>query len=258
MNLISITWDVVPHIFKAGGFEVRWYGVLFALGFMIAYLILSKVFKNEGLSIDTLDKLTMYVFIGTVLGARLGHCLFYEPEYYLANPLSILKIWEGGLASHGAAVGIFLALWLFSIIQKTPFDWLLARVTMTIPLTGACIRIGNLMNSEIYGKETNLPWAFDFVRDNAMHRHPTQIYEALAYIAIFFILYFVYKKQGKQTNNWQLFGMFLVLLFSARFFLEMLKEVQVDFEKSMALNMGQLLSIPFILAGVWLMFKQKK
>lgn len=255
MTLQIIPWNVDPEIFRIGNFAVRWYGLLFASGFVIGYYILQKVFKNEGLGDATLDRLTVYVAVGTIIGARLGHCLFYEPTYYLAHPVEILKVWHGGLASHGAAIGILLALWLFVRKEKKPFIWAIDRVVIVVALAGALIRFGNLMNSEIYGVETTLPWGFVFLRngENAP-KHPTQIYESLAYLLTFVILLRVYwKNMGKQKPG-LLFGLFLILVFGFRFLVEYLKEDQVAFEAGMKLNMGQLLSIPFIIAGIALLF----
>jgi len=267
MILTAINWNVSPEIFRIPflNLEIRWYGLLFATGFFLCYYFISKMFNKENIPIDVLDKLTVYGFLGTLIGARLGHCLFYEPEYYLANPLKILKVWEGGLASHGAAIGIPLAIFIFSRKYKEyNLGFLLARVTITVPLAGACVRLGNLMNSEIVGKPTEAAWGFLFFRDTDLThlplvpRHPTQIYEALAYIAIFIILYSIYLKKGKNINNYFMFGLFLILLFSARFFLEFFKEVQVDFESKLPMDMGQLLSIPFIMCGILLIFFNRK
>ena len=262
MILTAINWNVSPEIFRIPflNLEIRWYGLLFATGFFLCYYFISKMFNKENIPIDVLDKLTVYGFLGTLIGARLGHCLFYEPEYYLANPLKILKVWEGGLASHGAAIGIPLAIFIFSRKYKEyNLGFLLARVTITVPLAGACIRLGNLMNSEIVGKRTEVPWGFIFSHNNeTFARHPTQIYEALAYIAIFIILYSIYLKKGKNINNYFIFGLFLILLFTSRFFLEFFKEVQVDFESKLPMDMGQLLSIPFVIGGILLMYFNRK
>ncbi len=254
MTLQIIPWNVDPEIFRIGNFAVRWYGLLFASGFVFGYYILRKVFKNEGLGDATLDRLTVYVAVGTIIGARLGHCLFYEPAFYLANPIQILYVWKGGLASHGAAIGILLALWLFVRKEKKPFIWAIDRVVIVVALAGALIRLGNLMNSEIYGVETNLPWGFVFLRngENAP-KHPTQIYESLAYLITFVILLRVYwKNKGKQRPG-LLFGLFLILVFGFRFLVEYIKNDQETFEAGMKFNMGQLLSIPFIIAGIALL-----
>ena len=222
---------------------------------------MNKFFKYENISQEVLDKVTIYVAVGTILGARLGHCFFYEPSYYLSNPSEILKIWHGGLASHGAAIGIILALWLFSRNIKKPFLWILDRVAVVVALAGFFIRMGNLMNSEIYGIQTSLPWGFIFERNGeTIPKHPTQIYEALAYLLIFILLYLIYLRKKGQTQNGLLFSLFLILVFSARFFIEFLKEDQVGFEAGMNLNMGQLLSIPLVLIGViiWIVISRQK
>ncbi len=251
MELQIIPWNVDPEIFRIGNFAIRWYGLLFASGFVFGYLIMKKIFANEGFSDATLDRLTVYVAVGTIVGARLGHCFFYEPSYYLAHPVEILKVWHGGLASHGAAIGILIALWLFARKEKKPFIWAIDRVVIVVALAGALIRLGNLMNSEIYGVETTLPWGFVFLRNHeTVPKHPTQIYEALAYLITFGVLMRVYwKNKGKQKAG-LLFGLFLIMVFGFRFFVEYVKEDQVAFEAGMKLNMGQLLSIPFILGGI--------
>lgn len=251
MELQIIPWNVDPEIFRIGNFAVRWYGLLFASGFVIGYYIMKRIFKNEGFGDATLDRLTVYVAIGTIVGARLGHCLFYEPAYYLARPLEILKIWHGGLASHGAAIGIPLALWLFARKERKPFIWAIDRVVIVVALAGVLIRLGNLMNSEIYGVETTLPWGFVFLRNGeTAPKHPTQIYEALAYLITFGVLMRIYwKNMGKQKQG-LLFGVFLIMVFGFRFFVEYVKEDQVAFEAGMKLNMGQWLSIPLVLIGI--------
>lgn len=255
MVLNYINWNANPEIFSLGALSVRWYGLLFAGGFYVGYLIMERFFKKEKVPVAILDKLAMYMIISTVIGARLGHCLFYEPAYYLSNPIEILYIWHGGLASHGAAVGIIFALFLFSRYQKPDFWWTIDRIVIVVALAGFFIRMGNLMNSEIYGHETALPWGFVFMRDNqTIPRHPTQIYEALSYLALFFVLRWYYYKKDGLPNNGFLFGTFLIVLFSIRFVVEFLKETQVSFEKGMLFNMGQLLSIPFIIAGIVIVY----
>jgi phosphatidylglycerol:prolipoprotein diacylglycerol transferase len=256
-----IPWNVDPEIFRIGNFAVRWYGLLFASGFVFGYYIMKKIFKNEGLSDVTLDRLTVYVAIGTIVGARLGHCFFYEPSYYLAHPIEILKVWHGGLASHGAIIGNLIALWLFSRKEKKPLIWSIDRVVIVVALAGALIRLGNLMNSEIYGVETTLPWGFVFLRNGeTAPKHPTQIYEALAYLITFGILMRVYWKNKGELRPGMLFGIFLIIVFGFRFLVEFIKEDQVGFEAAMKLNMGQLLSIPCVIAGIVLLvwsFRQK-
>ena len=251
-----VPWDVNPEIFRIGSFAVRWYGLLFASSFFFGYIIMNKMFKNEKLGEDVLDRLTIYMAVGTIVGARLGHCLFYEPSYYLKNPLEILMIWHGGLASHGAAIGILLAIWYFARKERKDYLWVMDRIVITAALAGFFIRMGNLMNSEIYGVETTVPWGFVFLRNHEVApKHPTQIYEALAYLAIFVLLYKLYwVKKGEHLQG-LLFSLFLVLVFTSRFFIEFLKEDQVAFEATMKINMGQWLSIPFIIAGLWGLYK---
>jgi len=263
MPPLFITWNPSPEIFSIANFAVRWYGLLFASSFVFGYIIMQQIFRKEGIPIKLLDSLTTYMIIGTVVGARLGHVLFYEPKWYLSHPVKILEIWEGGLASHGAAIGIILTLVIFSYIKKKPFLWVIDRIVIVVALSGFCIRMGNLMNSEIYGNVTAMPWGFYFVRSNipaeALEpRHPTQIYEALSYFAIFlYLLWHYYHKNGKPASGF-LFGMFLILVFGIRFFIEFLKVPQVSFERGMTLNMGQLLSIPFVIAGIVLVLRAKK
>ena len=266
MILISITWAAKPEIFQIGNFAIRWYGVLFALGFAFGYVIMLNFFRKEKLPVKLLDQLTTYMVIATVIGARLGHCLFYEPAHYLSNPIEILKVWEGGLASHGAALGILLAVFIFSRKNKVSYLWAMDRIAVVTALAGFFIRMGNLMNSEIYGRPTTLPWGF--IYENAgdasqrlQPRHPTQIYEGLAYLLIFSILMLVYYRKNGKPREGSLISLFVLLIFGVRFFIEFLKEPQVGFEKGMLLNLGQLLSIPFILAGaagLFQIFRKKK
>jgi prolipoprotein diacylglyceryl transferase len=259
MIINSIVWNVDPEIIRFGDFAIRWYGVLFALGFVLGYIIMGKIFKIENIPLKVLDTLTTYMVVGTVIGARLGHCLFYQPEYYLSHPLEILKVWEGGLASHGAAIGILVALYFLSKKMKKSYLWILDRVVIVVALAGLCIRTGNLMNSEIYGNETSLPWGFIFERANeTVPKHPTQIYEGLSYLLIFFLLYYIYRRNTTKLKQGYIFGLFLILLFGMRFIIEFIKEPQVGFEANMVLNLGQLLSIPFILAGIVIMIRAIK
>ncbi|HUX53211.1 MAG TPA: prolipoprotein diacylglyceryl transferase [Williamwhitmania sp.] len=252
--LAFINWDVNPVFFTLGPLSIRYYGLLFALAFYAAYVVFVKIFKRENISMAVLDSLTLYMIIGVVIGARLGHVLFYEPDYYFSHPMEIIKVWHGGLASHGAALGILIALYLFSRKYKRPYLWTLDRIAIVVPLSGAFIRIGNLMNSEIYGHQTNLPWGFIFLRNGeTVPKHPTQIYEALAYLSIFIVLWWMYRKGKKVNNHGYYIGLMMVLLFMARFLIEFVKNPQVGFENSMAINMGQILSIPFILAGIAIM-----
>jgi len=250
MTYAIIPWDVNPEIFRIGSFAIRWYGLLFASAFMFGYFLFRKMFLNEGISEEVLDKLTIYTAIGTIVGARLGHCLFYEPSYYLSNPVEIIKVWHGGLASHGAAIVIPFALWLFVKKVKKPYLWILDRMAIIVALAGALIRLGNLMNSEIYGIETTLPWGFVFLRNGEIApKHPTQIYEALAYLFVFVLLLRLYWRKKGVFINGLLFSLFLIFVFAFRFLIEYVKEDQVAFESGMNLNMGQRLSVPLIIIG---------
>jgi prolipoprotein diacylglyceryl transferase len=277
---VFITWDVDPEIFGAGFFSLRWYGLLFVTAFVLGYFIMRKMFVQEGVPLKTLDRLTWYMGLGTFVGARLGHCLFYEPEYFLQHPLEILlpiaSNIDGtyqftgyqGLASHGAALGILAALYIFSRVEHRPYLWILDRIVIVVALSGFFIRMGNLMNSEIFGHPTGLPWGFEFVRSPEWYRspifakpcHPTQIYEALSYLAIFVWLCRMYfsRTVEKPYPSGILLGTFLAALFTVRFLIEFLKQNQVDFESGMLLNMGQWLSIPFVIFGVYLLLRKRK
>jgi phosphatidylglycerol---prolipoprotein diacylglyceryl transferase len=266
-----ITWDVSPEIFSIGPLTVRWYGLFFALGFVIGQRILSKIYIAEGRTEKDVDIITIYMIIGTVVGARLGHCLFYEPEYYLRNPIEILKIWEGGLASHGATVGILLALYLFARKFKLSYLWVLDRIVIVVALGGALIRLGNLMNSEIIGKVSYVPWAFKFVRNHEIingvaaslqPRHPAQLYEAISTFLLFLFTYWLWSRRKALTPNGTIFGLFVVILFTLRFLYEFLKENQVDKEdyllQTIGMNIGQLLSIPLVIIGIFIWLWAKK
>ncbi|HER07753.1 MAG TPA: prolipoprotein diacylglyceryl transferase [Bacteroides sp.] len=264
----AITWNVDPEIFSIGSLSIRWYGLLFATAFLSGYIVFTRYLKTERLTPEMLDQLLIYMALGTVIGARLGHCFFYEPEYFLKNPVEILKIWKGGLASHGAAIGILLTLWLYVRKHRLSFLWLMDRIVIVVALGGAFIRLGNLFNSEIYGLPTDLPWGFEFVRDKlydpntgevlpVVARHPTQLYEALSYILIFIVLFIFYRKRYMKVRDGFIFGVFMILLFAARFLIEFVKNDQVAFEAGMKFNMGQLLSVPFILAGIMMIIWTK-
>ena len=253
-----IIWDVSPEIFSIGPFAVRWYGLLFASSFLMGFFIIQWVFKQENKPEKDLDELLFYMIIGTLLGARLGHCIFYDPVYYFSSPVRILKVWEGGLASHGGAIGIFLALYIYA--RRKPdqeYLWLLDRIAIIVALSGFFIRLGNLFNSEIIGKPASVAWAFIFTRVDMIPRHPSQLYESLAYLLIFFLLIKIYLIKQDKTTPGLLLGTFLVNVFTFRFFVEFLKENQSGFEAAMPINMGQILSIPLILAGIVMMIRLK-
>ncbi|MBD5230647.1 MAG: prolipoprotein diacylglyceryl transferase [Bacteroidales bacterium] len=250
--LSFISWNADPVLFHIGPLAVRWYGLMFAIGFMVGYMIMSRMFKHEGVPEKWLDILLVYLVVSTVIGARLGHVLFYEWDYYSSHPAEILKVWEGGLASHGATVGIFLGLCIFSwcTAHKNP-SWVIDKVVVPIALVGGLVRLGNLMNSEIYGDYTTLPWGFIFVRNGeTLPAHPTQIYEALCYFALFGLLWWMYWKRNAEERPWLMTGVFFIWTFGTRFLIEYIKNPQESWEADMVLNMGQLLSIPFILIGI--------
>jgi len=269
MNLIAeIIWDVNPIITdKLGPFTLKYYGILFATGFFICFLVLSWIYKREHRNEKELERLTLYLIFGAVIGARLGHCLFYDPIGYLSDPIQILFIWKGGLASHGAGIGLIIALLIFKMrYRSSDLIWIFDRVSIVVPIAATFVRLGNFFNHEIYGLETNLPWGVKFLySDILIHRtevrHPTQLYEALAYALIFIFMLFLYKKKGAEIKKGLLTGIFLIFLFTARFFIEFLKERQEVWHNTLPLDLGQLLSIPFIILGivfvVW-SFKRKE
>ncbi|GHS85919.1 prolipoprotein diacylglyceryl transferase [Bacteroidia bacterium] len=246
-----ITWNVTPTAFHIFGLEVRWYGVMFAGAFAIAFLLCGRMLTKEGRTQNVADTLLLYLGIATIVGARLGHCLFYEPSYYLQHPIEILRIRDGGLASHGGAIAVAIALWLAARKHQETFWYLTDRIVILIALVGSFIRMGNLFNSEIYGGTTTLPWGFIFeLNDEILPKHPTQIYEALSYLVLFFVLYWYYLHKQRKPKQGQIFGWFLIGLFGMRFLIEFVKSVQEPWEVHYMLKMGQILSIPFILAGI--------
>jgi phosphatidylglycerol---prolipoprotein diacylglyceryl transferase len=362
MALDYVIWNAPPQLIDLGKFEIRYYSLLFALGFIMGYLILFRIFKKKDLQADLLDRLTVYMVVSTIIGARFGHCLFYEFDYYSRHPLEIILPWHGtlgsdfeftgfqGLASHGAAIGILIGIYLFARKTKSSYLWTMDMIVLVTALAGCFIRLGNLMNSEIYGNPTKSNYGFVFTHDltrllsekykgtiqdigyekaesdmvsdqqgvplkinirfartvkdenkvrhfgalvlpddmsryhfdnnvflppgdslqytverrdkrlvlsaliGGVPRHPSQIYEAASYLLIFLILLFLYYALEKRLRNGFLFGMFLFLVFIARFFIEYVKQNQESFEDAMSLNMGQLLSIPFVIAGLALIF----
>jgi len=257
--LSYINWNVSPEIVSIGPLTLRWYGLFFASAFLVGLFIAKRMFEEDNAPEEWLDKAFIYMVLGAVIGARLGHVFFYDWPYYSEHPADIPKIWEGGLASHGGAIGIILALIIYSrLVSKRSVLWILDKVVVPTALGGCFIRLGNLMNSEILGKAADVPWAFIFERvDPQTPRHPVQIYESITYLIIFLILYRVYWNTEMRKKPGYIFGLFLVLLFSARFFLEFFKSSQGGFESAFgnALSTGQLLSIPFVLAGLFFMFR---
>ncbi|WP_394751017.1 prolipoprotein diacylglyceryl transferase [Spongiimicrobium salis] len=265
-----INWNVDPEIFTIlNTFPLRYYGLCWMLGLGLGYVIVKQIYKKENIPFENLEKLSMYIFIGAFLGARLGHCFFYEPEYYFQNPLEIVlpikKIGESfqfigfqGLASHGGVIGVIIGILVYARKTKTNLLWILDRVAIGGAVTAAFIRIGNLMNSEVYGKPTNGNWGFVFERDDLIPRHPTQIYEAFSYFSIFVILLLIYRSRKIEHKNGLLVGTLLILLFATRFFIEFFKENQVGFEDALAINMGQILSIPFIVLGFAIIYWRER
>jgi phosphatidylglycerol:prolipoprotein diacylglycerol transferase len=265
MILNFITWDPSPEIFTIPGIDwpVRWYGLMWALAFIASHFFMNRVYRTEGRTDKELDTLTLYIILGTVIGARLGHCLFYGPwfdeyneagmlvnEGYLSHPLNMLKIYEGGLASHGGAIGIITAMILYCRKTKENWLWLFDRLVIVVPLAGMCIRFGNLINSEIIGSVTHVPWAFIFVQEDNQPRHPAQLYEAIYCFFLFLFMYWFWKKKRNTVGPGFMFGLLCVLLFIERFVDEFFKENQAAFEGALPINMGQILSIPFILVGI--------
>ena len=268
-----ITWDFDPVLFTLFGHPIVWYGLLFALGLIIlGPWIEKKMWEHEKLDSKWFESLAVYVFVGTIVGARLGHVLFYDPAYYLANPAKIFVTWEGGLASHGGTIGIIIACWLYSRrVTHKSILWVLDRLAVPTGIVAAMIRLGNLTNSEIFGRPTTLPWGFRFIRSEEyrhlvpnmdMGCHPTQIYEALCYLAVFALCMWLYwKRDAARRYSGLIVGGFLTGIFLSRF-IERIKIVQEPWElkliESVGLNMGQLLSIPFVLAGIWLIIRAVK
>ena len=253
-----IQWNVSPEIFSIGLIHIRWYTLAFAIGFAFGYLQVKRMFIHENENLEWLESLLWYIFIAMVVGARLGHVFFYSWDYYSQNIIEIFMPWKGGLASHGGTLGIFIALiiWSKKISRRSVF-WVIDRVVVPTALVAAMIRFGNLMNSEIYGVQTNMPWGFIFERNQeVVPKHPTQIYEALAYTLVYGICFLLYWKTPKiKFKEGFISGAFFVMIFLSRFLVEFVKEDQEAFEAGMLLNMGQLLSIPFIIAGIWLMVR---
>lgn len=262
-NLV-VVWDFDPVLFSIGSFDIRYYGLMWAIALLLGGYMFNSFCKKEGLDQKIADSIFIYGTLATIIGARVGHCLFYEPSYYLAKPWAIItEIRDGGMASHGAAIGLLIGLWLFSRKNKMPYIWSLDRIMIPVGIGGAIVRLGNLFNSEIIGNVTDVPWGFKFVRlypnlpiEAVPVQHPTQLYEALCYIVTFVILaYMYYAKDMGRRRPGVLFGVGLEGIFLTRFIIEFIKIEQVDFEKGMMLDMGQILSIPFIVLGIYMLYR---
>ncbi|HTE42857.1 MAG TPA: prolipoprotein diacylglyceryl transferase [Steroidobacteraceae bacterium] len=245
-----MTWNVDPVLLNLGFLQVHWYGLLFAGSFLVGYKLMQWIYAREGRAVQELDNLLLYIMIGTVVGARLAHCLFYDPQYFLKHPLEILMVWKGGLASHGGAVGVLLAAYLYCRQPERPgFLWLVDRMAIPAVLAGGMIRVGNFFNSEIYGKPTDGPLGVVFERVDRLPRHPVQLYEAAMYFAIFALLLWVYVR--RRPAEGRMLGLYLMLVFAARFALEFLKVPQAAYEGDPLFSVGHLLSVPFVFAGLW-------
>ena len=270
--LLYIHWNPDLVALHLGGFSLRWYSLCWLLGLLAAFLIVKRLYKEQKIKPELFDPLFIYCFIGILIGSRLGHCLFYEPGYFLSSwrhmvemVLPIRFLADGswrftgyeGLASHGGTIGLMIALWLYVRRTKVNLWRVLDNVAIATPVTACLIRLGNLMNSEIIGKATDVPWAFIFERVDLTPRHPGQLYEALAYALFFFIGWYLYRKKPERVGTGFFFGLCITLIFTARFFIEFTKDIQEAFETSMLLNMGQLLSLPFIALGLVCMFNNK-
>lgn len=258
LDFLFVNWNVNPEIFRVGGFALRWYSLLFVSGFVIGWFIFRWFFRREGIPEDLLDSLLITLVVATIVGARLGHCLFYEPQAYFGSWKGFWEIfqpWRGGLASHGGAIALIIAMVWYARRYGRPyhidFVWMMDHLAIAVAFAGCMIRLGNLFNSEIYGDVTALPWGFVFERNGETEpKHPTQIYEALSYLILGLVLILHYRFRLEKTHRGFYIGWFLVGCFGMRFLIEFIKEPQVAFENNMALDMGQLLSIPFILLGI--------
>jgi phosphatidylglycerol---prolipoprotein diacylglyceryl transferase len=257
----AFIWNGSPDLASIGPLTIRWYGLLFALGFFLGFKMITWMLKRERYEVTSLDSLLIYAVVGTIVGARLGHTLIYEPEIYLHDPIRILKVWEGGLASHGGSVGVMLGVWLWKR-KHFPGTFLQLVDLLCVPTAfiAAMIRIGNFFNSEIVGRPTDLPWAIIFKRIDNLPRHPSMLYESLAYLVTFGVVFTMFKK-GLQRRQGLLLGVFFILVFGARFGIEFVKEYQVPSEAALPMDLGQLLSIPFVLVGILLVilaFRRKQ
>lgn len=273
-NFLAVTWNPDSELCRLLGLPIRYYSLMWVIGLLVAYVLVKRFYKDRGIKQEVFEPLFIYCFLGILIGARLGHCLFYEPDYYLTSgkhfiemllPIRFMPqggvkvIGYSGLASHGGTIGIFIGMLLYCRKYKVKLLECIDMVCVATPITAACIRIGNLMNSEIVGKATGTDWGFIFVQNGEdFPRHPAQLYEAIAYIIIFIAIILIYNKHKEKIGSGFYFGFCIATIFTFRFFIEFCKEVQVDFEEGMTLDMGQLLSIPFIIAGIWLMLRSRK
>lgn len=274
-QLLYITWNPSLDAFHIGPLSFRWYSLCWLIGLAFAYIVVRRLYKDQKIANEKFDPLFIYCFLGILVGARLGHCLFYQPGDYLTSVRGFIEMllpihftspdgWDWkltgyeGLASHGGTLGLMLALWLYVKRTKVPLWQVLDNIAIATGITACFIRLGNLMNSEIIGSTTTVPWAFIFESRDMLPRHPAQLYEALAYGLLFFFMLWLYKRQKTKVGTGYFFGLCLTFIFTFRFFVEFFKKEQVDFETGMPLDMGQLLSIPFVILGVWCIWRAKK
>lgn len=244
-----LTWSIDPILWHLGPLAIRWYGVCFAIGVLLAYQLGVRLLEPKGVSRRQIDRLLGYIIVGMLIGARLGQCLLYEPGFYLTHPVQILFIWRGGLASHGGAVGILLATWLFVRRTGWSYWWLADHVAMVAPIAAAWIRIGNFFNSEIVGRPATVPWAVTFLRVDGRPRHPAQLYEAAFYMLTQVVVLILFQRTSIAKRPGAMLGTILVVIFSFRFMIEFIKEPQTPFESRLWLDLGQLLSLPAIAVG---------
>lgn len=245
-----LVWNVDPVLLSLGSFKIHWYGAFFAAAILSGLQVMKWIYITEKQPVESLDTLLGYVVFGVIIGARLGHCFFYDPQYYFANPLKIIAIWEGGLASHGGGLGVIIAVYFYAKKYSVSYLWLLDRAAIGTALFGVFVRTANFINSEILGVASNVPWAVVFARIDNIPRHPAQLYEAFAYLTIFMILLTIYRKLKDKTPQGSILGLFLILTFTARFLVEMVKQKQAAYANELVMNTGQMLSIPFLLAGI--------
>ena len=250
-----MVWNIDPVLISFAGLTIHWYGALFATAILAGLQVMKWIYQQDKKPVESLDTLLVYVVVGIIVGARLGHCLFYDPGYYLSNPLKILAIWEGGLASHGGGLGVIIATAFYAKKYQMPYLWLLDRLAIPTALFGFFVRAANFVNSEILGIPSNVAWAVVFQRIDNIPRHPVQLYEAFSYLLIFFVLMVIYKGQKQNQPQGKLLGVFLILVFSARFIIEFFKEKQASYAAELSISTGQMLSVPFFIVGLVLVFR---
>lgn len=272
-EFLYILWNPGEVALHLGSFAIRWYSLCWLVGLLSGYFMVKWLFKHQKISDEKFEPLFIYCFVGILVGARLGHCLFYQPDYYLSSGQHFIEMllpikffangdWKfvgyEGLASHGGTLGLMFALWLYCRNMKMPLWTVLDNIAIATPIVACCIRLGNLMNSEIIGRPTDVPWAFIFQRVDDLPRHPGQLYEAIAYFLMMFVGWYFYRSGKKEVGKGFFFGLCLTMIFTFRFFIEYTKDIQETFEQGMLFNMGQLLSVPLIALGIFCMVKASR